>query len=150
MTGRAFLKWLHWTTFFLLLWFVSIPQSDLRPGLIGANRMMGALLCAVALLWFARYLIAGTSARPGPKMDGTARRVQWLSHHALHLALPILAYSGAVVVMPALPLADLQPMIVMSFLAAVSLHGLFNLWRHTVLRDNALAIMVPRALHFLL
>ena len=149
MSRRA-LKILHWSTFALLLWFVSIPQSDLRPALEGVHALMGLLLVATSGLWFARYLVRGPLARPGPKMERAAVRVQRGSHLALHLMLPALAWIGLIAVRPDLPGAALQPRVVGICFVAVALHALFNLWRHCVLRDNALAIMVPRALHFLL
>jgi cytochrome b561 len=150
MTRRTSLKWLHWTTFGLLLWFAAIPRSDLRDGLMATNAVMGGVLMLVCGAWFARYLTGGPLARPGPKMDRTARTVQRVSHHLLYLALIPMIWAGAVAIWPDLPGADAQRYVVAAAVAMVALHALFNFWRHTALRDNALRIMVPRALHSLL
>jgi cytochrome b561 len=170
---RTVLKWLHWSLLPLFLWFLFItPEIVLRAGGQTAFRIHSALalvFVTLALLWSADYLRRGLAGRPGPKLPPWARRVhRWmhrllvwglfgvaLSGFAIGLTSPVLLKAGGFLPFaPPLGLARaheiaLQVHVWEYYLLAVLAagHAAFHLWRHLKLRDNALRIMAPRALH---
>ena len=56
---------------------------------------MGLILGVTALLWFAMFLIKGSMARPGPKLQGWARRAHPWVTNSLYFGLPAVVLSGA-------------------------------------------------------
>ncbi len=92
-------------------------------------------------------LVFGLMTRPGPKLTGALR----LAHPWLHRAMYVLAAAAALVVgAEALgrPLPGISGSLAqMVLFSAAALHAIYHLWRHTALRDNALRIITPRALH---
>ncbi|WP_299848710.1 cytochrome b/b6 domain-containing protein [uncultured Roseovarius sp.] len=169
---RTALKWLHWTMLPLLIWFIFVTPSFILQFGQGAFRfhsILGLIFVTLSLIWTADYMRRGLASRPGPKLPPWARKL----HRALHLSLiwglfgvaltgfllgltsAILLKAGGIVpVAPPLNMPQSNNIIgqihIYEFylLAAIMIiHAAFHIWRHVKLRDNALRIMVPRALH---
>lgn len=170
---RTALKWLHWTMVPLFVWFLFMtPDVVLRMGgqtffLVHSN--LALFFVALCLAWTADLLRRGLASRPGPKLPPWARRL----HRAMHLALiwglfgvaftgfllgltsaVLLKAGGFFPIAPPLGLAQANAIIgtvhIVEFylLGVLALgHAGFHVWRHYRLRDNALRIMAPRALH---
>lgn len=172
MTKRTAVKTLHWTVLPFFVWFVVITPDHVAGWGRWAVRMhsvFGLAFVSLSLVWFGLYLRHGLLSRPGPKLPGWARPV----HRALHLTLiwglflvavggfligltasRILWAGGVVPIAPPLGLPAWNDLAGMAhaaqfyLLGVVALgHAAFHLWRHLRLRDNALRIMAPRALH---
>ncbi|MEL6451936.1 MAG: cytochrome b/b6 domain-containing protein [Pseudomonadota bacterium] len=172
MTRRTALKWLHWLCFGLILWFWAVePQDVARLGgaALATHAGMGTLLAVLTAAWAAMFLRKGLASRPGPKLPGWARRAHPAMHKALLWGLAGVVLSGALAgfaapyaialfgVIPVFPgigsdaihgvFEDLHEIAFNLILIALALHVAFHLWRHYMVKDNALRIMVPRALH---
>ncbi len=170
---RTWLKWLHWSLLPLFVWFLLVtPEIVLRAGGQTAFQIHSAfalVFVTLALLWSADYLRRGLAGRPGPKLPPWARRLHWWMHRvlvwglfgvalsgfAIGLTSPVLLKAGGV--LPFAPPLGLERAHEIALrvhvweyylLAAVAAgHAGFHLWRHLKLRDNALRIMAPKALH---
>ncbi|QJF50432.1 cytochrome b/b6 domain-containing protein [Roseobacter ponti] len=169
---RTWLKWLHWSMLPLVLWFTFVQPDDIRP--LGEEAFMfhsvlGLIFVSLALLWTADYMRRGLAGRPGPKLRGRLRTLHSLMHRTLIWGLFLVAFTGFLLgltstvllwaggIVPIAPpmglprandLVGVVHAIEFYTLAAlVAGHALFHLWRHFGLNDNALRIMVPRALH---
>ncbi|MFD1158519.1 cytochrome b/b6 domain-containing protein [Roseovarius aestuarii] len=169
---RTALKWLHWTMLVLLIWFVFVTPSfilQFGQGAFQFHSVLGLIFVTLSLLWTADYLRRGLASRPGPKLPPWARK----THRILHLTLiwglfgvaltgfflgltsaVLLKAGGFVPVAPPMDMPQSNSIIgqihIYEFylLAAIAIvHAGFHIWRHVKLRDNALRIMVPRALH---
>lgn len=169
---RTALKCLHWTMVPLLIWFIFVTPSFILQFGQGAFRfhsVLGLIFVTLSLLWTADYLRRGLASRPGPKLPPWARRM----HRILHLSLIwglfgvaltgfFLGLTSAVLLkaggfMPVAPPMDMPQsndiigqihIYEFYILAAIAIiHAGFHIWRHVKLRDNALRIMAPRALH---
>jgi cytochrome b561 len=90
-------------------------------------------------------------------------------HRVLYYGVPVMVLSGALAglaapyvirafgVIPINPgfgsktlhdlMQDLHEVAFNLLIAAIVVHAIFHLWRHFLLKDNALRIMVPKALH---
>jgi len=130
---------------------------------------MGVLLAIVTAIWLLLYWRKGLAGRPGPKLPGWARRLHTLSHRALQFGLPVVVLTGAFAglaapfAIKAFGILQINPGVAprglhklaeevheIAFDALLVLivgHILFHLWRHFLIRDNALRIMVPKLLH---
>lgn len=169
MTRRATLKWLHWLSFALILWFWAVEPDDverLGGAALATHAGMGMVLGTLASVWLAIYLRKGLASRPGPKLPGWARKAHPWMHKALIWGLPALVLSGALAGFAApfaIPLFGLIPFFpgigsaglhdmlqnvhevaFNAMLIAVFAHVGFHLWRHYVVKDNALRIMAPK------
>ncbi|MEO0401562.1 MAG: cytochrome b/b6 domain-containing protein [Pseudomonadota bacterium] len=171
-TRRTALKWLHWLVVLLFIWFLLVQPSDVRPfgaAAFQAHSMLALIFVSLSLAWFADLLRRGLAGRPGPKLTGRLRTL----HRAMHLTLIwglffvaltgfLLGLSSTVLlkaggVLPIAPPMDwpqanhvIGQIHIFEFyaLGAVALgHALFHVWRHYLLGDNALRIMLPRAMH---
>ena len=169
---RFVLKWVHWSMVPLLVWFVLVTPDDVLPfgaKAFQAHSILALVFVTLSLLWFADYMRRGLASRPGPKLKGRWRRL----HHWMHVAIiwglflvavggfllgltssRVLKAGGFLPIAPALNLPDANHWVgqvhIYQFylLAALTLaHGIFHIWRHYRLRDNALRIMVPKFLH---
>lgn len=177
MTNRSFLKWLHWLAFVLIVWFYfvdpDVPQKTGPPpplGALGVHAGVGLLLAVVALVWTVQNLRHGLIGRPGPKLPPWGRRVHRGLHFALVWLVPLTVLSGAAAglasvrqiaafgvvpinpsgwgTLPAHNLAkEIHDMTFSLTVTLILLHAAFHIWRHLRLKDNALRIMFPKALH---
>ena len=171
-TRRTALKVLHWSMVPLLIWFILVTPEDVLPfgpRAFQAHSMLALVFVTLCLLWTADYLRRGLASRPGPKLRGWARPLhQWL-HKALIWGLfgvaitgfllgltsaTLLKAGGFLPIAPPLGLHRANEIIgqihiyefyLLALIAAV--HAAFHIWRHLRLRDNALRIMAPKALH---
>ena len=174
--NRKFLKFLHWTVFPLLLYFLIIEPEDVEDtatpqgatDALATHAGMGLLLAVLVVIWWFSYWRNGQTGRPGPKLAPWAKRFHAIGHRALYWALPIVMLSGAFAGLAA-PFAVMGfGFIPMNFGGSEAVHDIateiheiafdallvlsiahlaFHLWRHYLVKDNALRIMAPKALH---
>jgi cytochrome b561 len=169
---RSVLKVVHWAMVPLLVWFILVTPDDVLPfgpRAFQAHSILALIFVTLCLLWTADYLRRGLAGRPGPKLPTWGRRLHQGLHRLLIWGLfgvaitgfllgltsaTVLRAGGFLPIAPALNLREANDIIgqihIYEFylLAAIAcIHALFHLWRHVVLRDNALRIMVPKALH---
>ena len=172
MNRRGTIKWLHWLSLAMILYFYAVEPEDverLGNAALATHAGVGALFALVVLIWFVMFLTKGLAGRAGPKLPSWGKRFHPLSHKAMYWGLVAMAISGGliglfapyvVLAFGAIPIApsldirflhdasqELHEIIFNVLLAAIVLHAAFHLWRHFGLKDNALRIMVPRALH---
>ena len=169
---RTRIKALHWIVLPFFVWFMLVQPADVgRWGAwwVDLHSVFGLVFVTLSLLWFGEYLRHGLLSRPGPKLRGPLRP----AHRWLHLVLVCglfavvvggfllgltssrLLWAGDVVpIAPPLGLPALNDMVGLfhevqfyALGAVAALHAGFHLWRHLHLRDNALRIMAPKALH---
>ncbi len=170
--NRSLLKWLHWLSFFLLGYFFLVEPEENRGdpgGALSTHSGMGALLAIVTLTWLILYLRKGLAGRPGPKLPGWAKRLHPLGHKVLQIGVPVTVASGAIAglmapfaihafgIVQINPAAGTKPLHEIAeevhelafdgLIIVIAGHIAFHLWRHFKLKDNALRIMVPKALH---
>jgi len=169
---RTIVKWLHWLTLPLFIWFLLVTPDDVLPFGPGAFRFhsfLGLIFVSLALGWTVLHLRRGLVGRPGPKLSGPLRTLHQILHRTLiwglfgvaltgfflGLTSSVQLWAGGIVpiAMP-LGLPDLNELVgtvhIFEFYALAGLvvaHALFHIWRHIGLRDNALRIMAPRILH---
>jgi len=169
---RTVLKWLHWVSFGLILYFFFVEPEDVqRLGAVAlaTHAGMGAILGLLVTIWFVLYLRKGLASRPGPKLPGWAKPLHPLSHRFLTWGMPMMVFTGALAgfaapyairlfgVIPFFPgigaqalhqqMQNIHEVAFNVILAVIVSHALFHLWRHFGLKDNALRIMLPRVLH---
>lgn len=172
MRRRTALKIIHWSTAPLLLWFLIMTPADVArigAGAVRLHSVLGLVFVTIALVWTGDYLWRGLAGRPGPKLPPWARTVHRIMHRVLIWGLFGVALGGFLIgltsvrllwaggilpVAPPLGLPDANAWVglahTLEFYALagiVTLHAGFHVWRHVRLRDNALRIMAPRALH---
>jgi cytochrome b561 len=172
LNRRTYLKWLHWSLLPLVVWFVLVQPDDIRPFGPTAflfHSVLGLIFVTLALLWTADYLARGLASRPGPKLGPRARLLHAILHRVLiwglfgvaltgfllGLTSQVLLWSGGVVpIAPPLGLPQANEIVGLVhtaefylLAAIIAFHAVFHIWRHIQLRDNALRIMAPRALH---
>ncbi|MCX7559067.1 cytochrome B [Sulfitobacter sp. F26204] len=169
---RSALKVLHWAMVPMLVWFLLVTPDDVLPfgpKAFQAHSFLALIFVTMCLIWTADYLRRGLASRPGPKLAPWAR----IMHQALHKLLiwglfgvavtgfllgltsaVLLKAGGFLPIAPPMNMAQANQIIgqihVFEFylLALIALvHAGFHIWRHLKLRDNALRIMAPRALH---
>lgn len=172
MTRRSALKWLHWMSLGLILYFFLMEPEENRvdPGLaLASHAGVGLMLALVVLVWTVMAATKGLAGRAGPKLPDWAKRFHRLNHRVLQIGLPVMVATGALAGLLA-PFAikafgllqinpaagsrslhdlaqELHEIAFNALLAVIVAHALFHLWRHVLLKDNALRIMVPRVLH---
>lgn len=169
---RAVLKAMHLAIIPMFFWFVLVQPRDVaRWGTfwVDLHSVFGLVFVSTVLFWFAIFLRKGLASRPGPKLQGWARRV----HRPLHLTLTwglflvavtgfFLGLSSSVqlwagdIVPIAYPMGWLRMNDIVGVVHSIQFYGLaalaiahaaFHVWRHIKLRDNALRIMAPRVFH---
>lgn len=171
-TRRRVLKVMHWSMLPLLIWFVLVTPEDVLPfgqTAFQIHSILALIFVTLCLMWTAMHLRRGLASRPGPKLGPWGRRLhQWL-HKAIIWGLFGVAITGFLLGLTAsrllkaggfLPIAPPLGMkeandivgqihIFEFYLLAgiVAVHAGFHIWRHLWLRDNALRIMMPKALH---
>ena len=169
---RTALKALHWSMVPLLIWFVLVTPDDVLPfgpTAFQIHSILALIFVTMCLLWTADYLRRGLASRPGPKLTGWARRAHQCLHKTLIWGLfgvavtgfllgltstRLLKAGGFLPIAPPLGLRQANEIIgqihIFEFylLAVIAaLHAAFHIWRHLRLKDNALRIMAPKALH---
>ena len=175
MNQRRLVKWLHWLAFGLVLWFLLTDPAQLknqppRPNALPIHAGLGLTLALISLIWTLRNLRHGLLGRPGPKLPGWGRLAHRALNGALAWALPIMVVTGGLTALSAdkpinafglVPLSPdslgapalylrVQGIHEFAFdvvITLVVLHAGLHIWRHFWLRDNALRIMAPRAVH---
>lgn len=169
---RTALKWLHWISFFVIFYFFLIEPDENRAdpgGALSTHAGMGLVLAVVTAIWLGMYLRKGLAGRPGPKLPAPARKWHRLHHLTLQIGVPVMVGTGAIAgllapfaihAFGAVPInpawgsktlhglaEEVHEIAFNALLTVIVLHILFHLWRHFRLKDNALRIMVPKALH---
>ena len=172
MTRRTTLKWLHWLSSAMIFWFFLVEPDDverLGGAALATHAGMGTLLAIQVTGWLAMYLRRGLASRPGPKLPGWARSFHGLMHKVLIWGLTAVVLSGALAgfaapfaihlfgVIPFFPgigtqqvhalVEEIHEVAFDALMIALVIHVAFHLWRHYMLKDNALRIMAPKALH---
>lgn len=172
MTRRTTLKWLHWLSTGMILWFWLVEPEDVeRMGgaALATHAGMGTLLAVLATAWAAMFVSRGLASKPGPKLPKWARPVHGLMHKTLTWGLLGVVFSGALAgfaapyaislfgVVPFFPgigaegihdaLTQVHEVTFDALLILLAIHVAFHLWRHYMVKDNALRIMAPKALH---
>ena len=169
---RTAIKWLHWISVFVILYFFLVEPEESRTdpgGALSTHAGMGLALGIATLIWFSMYLSKGLAGRAGPKLPGWGKRLHPLLHKVLSWGVPVMVLSGAITGLLA-PFAiqafgvvpinfaggtkglhdlaeEVHEVIFDALLIVIVLHMIFHIWRHVWLKDNALRIMVPKALH---
>ena len=168
-TRRSIVKWLHWLTLPLFIWFLFItPEDAVTMGKHGfrIHSVLGLIFVSLVLGWTALYLRRGLVGRPGPKLSPRLKTLHRALHHTLVWGLFSVALTGFLlgltstvqlwaggIVPIAIPLglprlnALVGQVHILEFYVLAGLaagHALFHIWRHIRLRDNALRIMLPR------
>lgn len=172
MNRRTVLKWLHWLTAGLILYFFLVEPDENRAdpgGALSTHAGMGLLLAIVVGIWTLIYFRKGLAGRAGPKLPGWGKKFHGLSHKVLQWGVPVMVASGAAAGLAA-PFAirafgwfpinpgfgakglhelieEIHEIIFDGLIIVIVGHILFMLWRHFLLKDNALRIMVPKILH---
>ena len=169
---RTVLKALHWSLLPFFVWFIFADPEVLRrwgPGWFQFHSLMGLGFVTIALLWTAFTLRHGLLSRPGPKLRGWMRTFHRFMHVLLVWSLFLVAFGGFLLgltssfllkaggflpIAPPLGLRDANHLVGIAhtyqfylMIGLVAVHAAFHLWRHLHLRDNALRIMAPKALH---
>lgn len=169
---RAWLKSLHLAMIPLFAWFMVMQPDDVVPmGELAwdIHSKLALVFVSMVLFWYADYLRRGLAGRPGPKLGPRARAFHRGLHRTMIWGLFLVALSGfglgltsatllkagdILPVAPPLDMPRLNALIgwfhTVEFYAlggVVLVHAGFHVWRHVRLRDNALRIMAPRALH---
>ena len=130
---------LHWLVFLLLLALMSEVE---HPAWFWSFAFAGLAMCGV-------WLVFGLMHKPGPALTGIARAAHPWMHRGLYVLLAMqslwcaqVAWTGADPTM-----VRRGAFVLFSF---ASLHAIFHLWRHTALRDGALRLITPKAVHHIL
>lgn len=172
MNRRVVIKWLHWLSAALILWFYIFEPEESRVdpgGALSTHAGVGIMLGLTVALWFAMYLVKGMAGRAGPKIPALGKRAYPWMHKALYWGLPTMVFSGAlagllapfaILAFDVLPInftggsralhgfaEEVHEIVFNALIILVVAHTIFHVWRHFWLRDNALRIMVPKVLH---
>lgn len=137
MTQRRLTILLHWSLFMMLL-------AMIKGG--SANEILRWSYVGAGALWLAVTGWRGMLGKPGPKLQGALRAAYPWMHRGMYavLAVSVVANAAALAGLASLDLAWNSLLVV---LMAGTFHGLFHFWRHNVLFDNALRLMLPRFMH---
>lgn len=169
---RMGLKLLHAAMIPLMIWFTLIQPADVArfgPFWIDFHSVMGLIFVSLALGWTADYLRRGFASRPGPKLPNWARTFHRNLHRVIIWGVFLVAFGGFFIGLTAarqlwaggiVPIAvpmdlpqahdwvgTLHSIEFYLLALIIAVHALFHIWRHYWLRDNALRIMTPKALH---
>lgn len=177
MKKRTLVKWLHWLSFALMLYFlIDEPEVDdpasgaLRAEQLATHAGMGMILAVITLIWTWIYFRGGPLGRPGPKLPDWGKRVYRGVNTGLYWLVPGTVLTGGLAglasnypvrgfgVIPLNPVGwgtpglhdvmeEIHEIAFDIALWAIFVHLAFHVWRHVRLKDNALRIMAPKALH---
>ena len=137
MTRRRLTIFLHWSILMLIL--VMIKGGTAAPAVRWAFVIGGAV-------WVGMALAQGMMCKPGPKLQGSLRAAYPWMHRGLYALLAITVAANAAALLGLAP-HDTGWVPLLVLLTAGTFHGLFHFWRHNVLYDGALRIMMPRFMH---
>lgn len=140
MTQRRLTIFLHWSLFMLLL-------AMIKGG--SANEILRLTFVGAGALWLAMTATRGMLGKPGPKLQGSLRTAYPWMHRGMYAALAASVAANAAA-LPGWASLDLAWNSLLVLLIAGAFHGLFHFWRHNVLYDNALRMMLPRFMHKIL
>ncbi|WP_333713455.1 hypothetical protein [Yoonia sp.] len=140
MTRRRLTIILHWSILMLTLMMVKGGTS--APALRWAFVIGGAV-------WIGMALTRGMMGKPGPKLTGSLRTAYPWMHRGMYAVLAVTVVLNGLALVGVLP-HDTGWTALLVLLAAGALHGLFHFWRHNVLYDGALRVMMPRFMHKIL
>ena len=172
MNRRTALKWLHWGSLFLMLYFFFVEPEDverLGAAALATHAGVGFILAVVVVAWFAMFVTKGLASRAGPKLPAWAKKAHPLMHKGMYWLVLAMVLSGgliglfapySILAFGAFPISPNFDVKLLHELAeevhevlfdlciyAVVAHAIFHIWRHCRLKDNALRIMAPKALH---
>ena len=172
LTRREWLKVVHWSMVPLTAWFLLVgpPEAHaLGPWGFAVHSNLALAFVALCLGWTAHFLVRGMLTTRTPKLSPSLARVHWWMHRLIVWNLFGIALGGFLLGLSAsrqfraggwLPFAPpldwerahewigtLHILHYYAFAGLIALHALFHVWRHVRLRDNALRVMAPRALH---
>ena len=177
LNRRAFIKILHWLTAAMILYFFLVEPDvpnraadAAKTAALSTHAGVGFLLGIVVLIWTAMFMRKGAMGKPGPKLPGWGRAAYPWLHKGLHYALPIMLASGlaaglsapfAVQGFGAIPMnipglgngtlhglaEEIHEIAFDALLIIIVAHAVFHLWRHFILKDNALRIIMPKIMH---
>ena len=140
MTQRRLTILLHWSLFMLLL-------AMIKGG--SANEILRWVYVGTGAVWLGLTTMRGMLGRPGPKLQGALRAAYPWMHRGMYAVLAFSVAANAAALMGWASL-DLAWNSLLALLIAGTFHGLFHFWRHNVLYDNALRMMLPRFMHKIL
>ena len=169
---RTTAKVVHGATIPFFIWFLLVTPEDVHaigPWAFQVHSVFGLIFVSLALIWTAGYLRKGLVGRPGPKLSPPLRRLHRILHIVLIWGLFGVALTGFGLGLTSsvqLWAGDIVPIaypmnlpewndlvgrvhVIEFYILGViaAFHAGFHIWRHVRLRDNALRIMAPKALH---
>lgn len=172
MNRRALIKWLHWLSFALLIYFFAVePEEDMADAgaALSPHAGAGLLLAIVTGIWLFIWMRKGLAGRAGPKLPGWGKTFHSLNHKLLQIGVPVVVASGAFAGLAApflikgfgiIPInfaggskslhdfaTEIHEIVFDALIILIVLHAVFHIWRHIRLKDNALRIMFPKILH---
>ena len=100
-------------------------------------------------IWIAMAAGKGMMGKQGPKLQGGLRAAYPRMHRGMYTVLAVTAALNAAARLGWMP-HDTGWTALLLLLAAGTVHGLFHFWRHNVLFDGALRVMMPRFMHKIL
>ena len=172
LTRRGWLKLVHWAMVPLTAWFLLVgpPQAHaLGPWGFPLHSNLALVFVVLCLGWTGHFLARGMLTTRTPKLSAAMARVHWWMHRLIVWNLFAVALGGFLLGLTAnrqfraggwLPFAPpldwprwhdwIGTAHILQFYALgalIAAHALFHAWRHWAVRDNALKVMAPRALH---
>lgn len=169
---RSPIKWIHWFSFLALLDFFFVEPAENstdRGAALATHAGVGIVLAIVSLVWIVDVLRGGSKDGPGPKLSQGGKRFRLITHQTMFWGMILSIGSGffAGLVAP-YDIRAIGMLLINTGTGSKAMHDVigeahglifnllimltlvhigFHLWRHLHLRDNALKIMMPRALH---
>lgn len=176
LNRRKAIKVLHWCAFFLLLYFFFVEPDEVERGrdaaktaALSTHAGVGFLLALITAIWTVMFWRKGAAGRPGPKLPSWAKRAHPILNTGLYYLLPVMVLTGAlsgllapfaVMGFGVIPLnfgvgvetlhdvmTEIHEIVFDALTLLAIAHLSFHIGRHVLLKDNALKIMAPRALH---
>lgn len=164
---------LHGVMIPLTFWFMiatpSFVRQTLGPGGALINSKIALVFVLLCLFWTFDYVRRGLASRPGPKLPPLARKIHKVLHPTIILGLFLIPVGGFFLgltshrllkaggfwpIAPPMNWPSANEIVgtlhIIEFYtlgAIIVFHAGFHIWRHYKLRDNALRIMTPKALH---
>jgi cytochrome b561 len=99
--------------------------------------------------WLLMTSIKGMMCKPGPKLTGTWRAAYPWMHRGMYGVLTATVALNATALLGWVP-QNTGWIALLVLLTAGTFHGIFHFWRHNVLYDGALRVMMPRFMHKIL